>query len=411
VNTATIRLIDKWIGAAACAALSAVHALRRALRLVPDPMARPPRRILFLKLVEQGATVLAYGALTRAAGLVGRENVYFCCFEENRGIVDILDLLPPENVFTIRTGAFPVLVWDILRVVARARLARIDVTVDLEFFAKSSAVLGYLCGARRRIGMHRFTAEGPYRGNLLTHRVQYSPYVHTATTYAMLTESLLRDPDEVPLCKQLPEAYALEPPVFRPTPEERDEVAGLLDTALHGRPARIVLLNPNPSDSLFLRKWPADRFVTLARRLLDRHPDLAVVFIGTPGERATTEELCANIGSPRAATLAGKTTLRQLVVLFTLADALVTNDSGPAHFATATDIEIVAMYGPETPQLFGPLGRHTHVLHHPLACSPCLNVFNHRVSPCRDNACIQAISVAAVEEKLEQALAARRATA
>lgn len=411
MDTATIRFIDKWLGAAACAALSLFHGLRRALGLLPDPMARPPERILFLKLVEQGATVLAYGALTRAIGLVGRENVYFCCFEENRGIVDILDLIPPENVFTIRTAAFPTLVWDILSVVWRTRRAGVDVTVDLEFFAKSSAVLGYLCGARRRVGMHRFTAEGPYRGNLLTHRMQYSPYVHTATTYAMLTEALLRDPEEIPLCKQLPEAYALEPPVFRPGAEERGVVADMLDAAFPSRPARIVLLNPNPSDSLFLRKWPADRFVALARHILDRHADTGVVFIGTPGERAVTGDLCAAIGSPRAATLAGMTTLRELVVLFTLADVLVTNDSGPAHFATMTDIEIVAMYGPETPQLFGPLGRHTHVLHHALACSPCLNVFNHRVSPCRDNVCIQRISLEAVVEKVEAALAARPAPA
>ena len=50
--------------------------------------------------------------------------------------------------------------------------------------------------------------------------------------------------------------------------------------------------------------------------------------------------------------LAGKTTLRQLLVLYTLAEVLVTNDSGPAHFATLTRIRVVMLFGPETPELF-----------------------------------------------------------
>jgi ADP-heptose:LPS heptosyltransferase len=147
--------------------------------------------------------------------------------------------------------------------------------------------------------------------------------------------------------------------------------------------------------------------VALARHLLAAHPDLSIVFIGTPAERTDTESLCAEIASPRVATLAGRTTLRELFTLFTLADIVVTNDSGPAHFAALTDIEIVAMYGPETPLLFGPLGPHVHLLHHAIACSPCLNVFNHRVSPCRDNVCIQLITVEEVAAAVEDALAAR----
>ena len=410
MKPATIRFIDKYLGAAACACFSGLYRVQRAIGLAPiPPTGTVPERILFLKLVEQGATVLASGALLRAIDLVGRENVHFCCFAENRAIVDIMDLIPPENVLTIRTTRFTITVWDILRVAWRARRLKVDATIDLEFFAKSSAVLAYLCGAQRRVGMDRFTAEGPYRGQLMTHRVQYSPYLHTAIAYALLLEAVLRDPEEVPLCKELPEDYAMTPLQRRPSDDMLTNLRERLEAVLPAGINRIVLLNPNPTDSLFVRKWPEQRFVSLGREILERHTDTALVFVGTPEEREDTERLCTEIASERVVTMAGRTTLRELIGLFWIADVLVTNDSGPAHFATLSPIHIVAMYGPETPVLFGPLGTRVQIVHYHLSCSPCLNVFNHRVSPCRDNVCIQRITVDEVGAAVDGALAERAA--
>jgi len=80
-------------------------------------------------------------------------------------------------------------------------------------------------------------------------------------------------------------------------------------------------------------------------------------------------------------------------VLYTMADVLVTNDSGPGHFASMTRIDTVVLFGPETPALYGPLGPNTHTIWAGLACSPCINPFNHRISPCTNNVCMQSISV------------------
>jgi ADP-heptose:LPS heptosyltransferase len=85
--------------------------------------------------------------------------------------------------------------------------------------------------------------------------------------------------------------------------------------------------------------------------------------------------------------------LRQLLVLFGLADILVTNDSGPAHFATLTTIDVVALFGPETPLLFAAPGPRSHPLTVNLACSPCVNAFNNRQSSCRDNRCMTHLPV------------------
>jgi ADP-heptose:LPS heptosyltransferase len=113
------------------------------------------------------------------------------------------------------------------------------------------------------------------------------------------------------------------------------------------------------------------------------------------------------LASERVVCLAGKTTLRELLVLYGLADVLVTNDSGPGHFASMTDIQSIVLFGPETPALFGPIGGRGKTLYANLACSPCVNVFNHRFSPCRNNRCMQAISVDEVFHAVQACLSCR----
>jgi ADP-heptose:LPS heptosyltransferase len=165
-----------------------------------------------------------------------------------------------------------------------------------------------------------------------------------------------------------------------------------------------VLLNPNTGDLLPTRMWPADRFVALAQQILADHPDVTLVLTGGPSEQEATEALRREMGGSRVLCMAGRTSLRDVLVLYTLGAVLVTNDSGPGHFASMTDIENIVLFGPETPQRFGPLGAHAHVIWAGLACSPCVNPYNHRFSACTDNVCMQSITVAQVAAQVRACL-------
>lgn len=408
MKTSTMTMIDRRLGQPLCALLTGVRRVGRLFAGSATPADKPLRKILFIKMAEQGATVLAYRALCRATELVGRENVYFWVFEENREILDLLGVIPPENVITVRSKTLTTFATDIVRTLWRIRRLGIDGTVDMEFLARAPAILAFLTGATRRTGLHRFTVEGPYRGDLLTHRVQHNPYLHTALAYHELVEALDQPADVVPLLKRHLPTVDGAPPLFKPDAEERQRVQALLDR-LAGRPvdSPIVLLNPNASDMLPLRKWPTERFVELGQRILAASPDATLVITGAPSERVAAGEVGRAIGSPRVVSVAGETTLRDLMVLYTIADILVTNDSGPGHFASMTDIDTVVLFGPETPALYGPLGKNSHVLWAGLTCSPCINPFNHRISPCNDNVCMQSISVTRVFTEVQQLLTNR----
>jgi ADP-heptose:LPS heptosyltransferase len=391
----TLLWIDHFAGIPICFLLTA---LRRLGDLLAGGRADgAPRKILFLKLAEQGSTVLAHEALSKAVARVGRENVYFLVFEENRFIVDVLGLIPPENVLAVRSHSAWAMATSALGLLFEIRRKGIDTCVDMEFFTRVSSAIAALTGARRRVGFHTYFGEGPYRGDLFTHRVLYNPHLHTAVTFATLVSALDVDPRVLPTYDLVP---SLPPPLPRFQPA-RDEVAGMqgLLAELGVAPGdRVLLLNANASDLLPLRKWNAQNYVSLARRALAEFPDARIGFTGTPEEAPAIEALVAAVGSPRAFCLAGRTTLRQLLVVYGLAEILVTNDSGPAHFAALTSVDVVALFGPETPLLFAAPSPRNHAVWAGIVCSPCVNVLNNRQTSCRDNVCMKRITVDEVFE-------------
>ncbi len=390
VGIRTLQRTDRWVGVPLCVILTV---LRRIFESAASPGPREVRRILFVKFAEQGSTVLAYPAIRRAIDMVGRENVYFVVFQDNRFILDAMNVIPEENVITIATHSPLGLALSALRAVHRVRKIRIDAVVDMEFLTRFSAMLTFMTGAKSRVGFHTFFGDGPYRGDLMTHRLLYNPHLHTSQMFEAMVEALTRDPALLPTFDFTPSAN--QPlATFRPSLSEVAEINALLqrENPRIGS-APLFLLNPNASDLLPLRRWPSLRYVELAQRLLERYPDLFIGFTGAPAEAPANNRLADEVGSCRVVQLAGKTTLRQLLVLYTRSDVLVTNDSGPAHFASMTPIRVVTLFGPETPALFAARSPNATALWAGIACSPCVNAYNNRQSVCRNNLCMQAITV------------------
>ena len=96
--------------------------------------------------------------------------------------------------------------------------------------------------------------------------------------------------------------------------------------------------------------------------------------------------------SPKTINLAGQTSFRELLTLYELSLLLISNDSGPVHFASTTNIKIVALYGPENPSVFGPLSPNVKNLYLNLSCSPCVSPLNQKKSECNDNICMKSIT-------------------
>ncbi len=389
-----LQWMDRRLGVPLCFFLTAV---RRLGSLFAGPRAKQVSSILFLKLAEQGSTVLAHEAVRLAVARVGRGNVHFLVFEENRFIVDVIGLVPLENVHTVQTGSAWAAMTSGIRVLLQIRRLKIDACVDLEFFVRFSAAISYLTGAGSRVGFHVYFGEGPYRGDLMTHRVLYNPHLHTSRSFTSMVLALDSDPASFPTFGIVPpESPPL--PLFQPGDVETSEVVRILSGLGVPSSGRIIILNANAGDLLPLRRWDPANYGALASRLIREFPEVWIVFTGSPEEAPRIAEVAGSVGSPRSVCVAGRTTLRQLLVLFGLGEVLVTNDSGPAHFAALTPIDVVSLFGPETPLLFAAEGPRSHPVWAAIACSPCINAFNNRQTACRDNVCMKSITVDRVFE-------------
>jgi ADP-heptose:LPS heptosyltransferase len=404
----TMRAVDRWLGR------PVAWALTRWRRLAGDAAPRPPhdvRKVLFVKLSEMGALVLATPAFAEARRVFENAETWIVCFDENSEISAVAGGFPPERIVAVRAGGVFGTIAGLLSAIRRLRRERFDVIVDLEYFSRVSTILAFLAKGRVRAGFHRFEAEGLYCGDLYTHRASWNPYLHVAQLYVVLVRAAAADPRAEPLLKEPPPRLAdLAFPRFEPAAADVAAVRATLAAAGVPDGAPILLVNPNSSDLLPLRRWPEQHFVALCRLLVERRPDAWVVLTGARHEAALADRIVAALRSPsgaaRCVSLVGRTDLRQLLTLFSMARVLVSADSGPPHFAAMTPIRGVTLFGPETPSLYGPVNERNVALTAGLACSPCIHAWNRRVSTCTDNRCMQLLAPEAAADAALRAASA-----
>jgi ADP-heptose:LPS heptosyltransferase len=89
--------------------------------------------------------------------------------------------------------------------------------------------------------------------------------------------------------------------------------------------------------------------------------------------------------------LVGQLSLDELAELARRAVAYVGNDSGPSHLAEAAGANVVMLFGPSDPIMYGPRCSRGVAVTAGLWCSPCFE--SGRVAPCANVICMQSISV------------------
>ena len=111
-----------------------------------------------------------------------------------------------------------------------------------------------------------------------------------------------------------------------------------------------------------------------------------------------------SVGDRRCLSAAGCFGLRELLALFRLSTCMLTNDSGPAQFASAVSLKTFVIFGPETPDLYKPLGNQVETFYLALPFSPCVSAANHRKTDCVERPCIKDILPETVGNKIKEFL-------
>ncbi|MHB1308540.1 MAG: lipopolysaccharide heptosyltransferase II [Limisphaerales bacterium] len=179
-------------------------------------------------------------------------------------------------------------------------------------------------------------------------------------------------------------------------------VVGLGQTEGLGRRQRWLGLNPGAEYGP-AKRWPTDRFAAVANEV-SRQLDCGWLIFGGSRDQTMAGEIARAV--PTAVSLAGRTTLRQLMVALTSCELLLTNDTGPMHLAAALGTPVMALFGSTSPELTGP-GLPGDIRHRLLKsrvpCSPCFR----RECPI-DHRCMKEFESPAVAQEILTMLASRR---
>ena len=406
----TMRQIDYYIGVPLCF-LGSIF--QRLVRLLIKNDIKPPKKVLFIELSEMGSAILVDPAMRKLKKETGAE-LYFTIFKKNKPSLDLLGTIPNENIYTIREHNLFAFVIDTFKFFFWTRKRKIDTVIDLELFSRFTALLAGFSGARYKIGFHAYFNEGLYRGDFLSHKVAYNSHIHIAKNFIAMINALLSSKEEIPYSKTLIDDEEIFLAKVNISSEQKKTILDIMlncTSDFSQQKNKIILINPNASELLIQRRWPQPNYVRLIKMILDKCSQAIVLITGDPREREEAQRLKENVQNDRCINFAGKITFAQLPLLYSISEFMVTNDSGPAHFAAITDMPTFVIFGPETPALYGSLGKTTPI-YAGLACSPCVSASNHRKTACMDNVCLQVIKpdqvFAAILPNLEKVNAERK---
>jgi len=151
-----------------------------------------------------------------------------------------------------------------------------------------------------------------------------------------------------------------------------------------------------PTTTTMRKMWPPNRWGILANEISRR--GYLPVFVGSKNNLLDFEAIKEQMHCPYL-NLIGKTTIREAAAIFTKASLVISVDSGAMHLAVASGARVLALFGPASPERWGPYGEEHRSIYKNFPCSsPCAN------EQCLTIDCMKAISVEEVLKEVHNML-------
>jgi len=144
------------------------------------------------------------------------------------------------------------------------------------------------------------------------------------------------------------------------------------------------------------KNWPAENYVRLIHRLLDREVTERILLFLGPAECQTAAYWKERIRR-REVEIFENYSLDKVLQRLASAHIFIGNDSGFSHLAAVLGLPTLAIFGPTDPSIWGPVGERVHILWDPPPCSPCSAPVRRR---CPHRMCLQRIGVPDVYQKI-----------
>jgi ADP-heptose:LPS heptosyltransferase len=321
-------------------------------------------------------------------GAFPEASIDFLTLESNREALTIIGAVNGIRTIDTRSPRAFIRTWRSIS--SQLRREHYDLIIDFEQFARFSALLTDQIGAETSIG---FITKGQHRHLLYTHGVHYDNEIHiTRSFYSLVARAGVTAP--------------FSPEIVLPNIAKLRERGHIILQEFGISPELpIAILHIGTSENFKDRRWAPRNYAELAERLRDLH-GFQIILTGLPDESHLIRMTRQNLRSEKQILdLGGRLSFADYFALFTAADIVVSADTAAVHLASAVQTPVVGLYGPNTPKLYGPWGRHCSALYAAYPCSPCITNFNGKINTCRHpdgrGACMAAVSVDMVHAAIE----------
>ena len=339
-----------------------------------------PGRILCVKLKHIGDVLLTTPAIRALRQAWPESRIAALVL---RGVEEVLagnrDL---DTILTFDRGAGASGSWQTVRAVRRFAP---DLVLEMGE-GDREAILGWLSGARRRVG-YAPRRSGRWRRLFLTRAVPWNGGQHVVETHM----------DLVRACGIPAQASR---PVLTVQADTRMRMLQHFASAGLGPGRPLVVIHP-VSRWLF-KAWPEASCVEVITRLI-RDAGVAVALTSGPGstEMEVAQRILARARVPSGVPvidLIGRTTLGELAAVLEQATLFVGVDSAPMHMAAALGKPVVALFGPSGETSWGPWGEGHVIVTSPYLCRPC---GQDGCLGSKRSDCLEAISAQTIWEAVE----------
>ena len=177
-------------------------------------------------------------------------------------------------------------------------------------------------------------------------------------------------------------------------PKDESMLNSLMDSFFEGWPGGqacpLFVFNDNSAFGP-AKSWGTEKFVSLARELLESYPDGRIIVHCGPGDRDDARVIESSLRDSRVRSLAD---VKQLPfglskALLRRASVAISTDSGPRHIAAAFQTPTVVIHGPMDPRLGRSDQENLVEIRKELPCSPC----GQRTCPLEHHDCMVGLSV------------------
>jgi ADP-heptose:LPS heptosyltransferase len=335
------------------------------------------RTIVVSKFVGMGSILQATPLLRALKQAFPEARLVFLTQEANAPLIRRLECVD-EALYVSDRNAF-VLAWTTLRATGSLIRRRVDLYFDLEVYSSYAAILSVLSLARNRLGFYRYSTS--FKRGIYSHLM----YMNTRQPIRQIYLQLGR-------MAGVSAVGSDELGPLRVEEADRLRLHATLSARGDWDPERpYVAVNPNASDLMLERRWPAEHFAQTIEEL--SRMGLTVVLLGLPSEAAYVGQLMGMVSPEarkRVVNSAGQLDLFELFALLEGASCVVTNDTGPMHMAIALRSPTVCLFGPGHPAHYGVERANVEIIYQPVFCSPCL--YEIADPPCDgNNICMKAI--------------------